>query len=338
MQKLINLPVELNSKFNPKKKYSKKLAKVYKRIGLEKKANTVGACADCVEYGVYTDGTARLEKVYFCKDKLCPLCAWRKELKLFNQVSKVVDVLQSQHYKFLFVTLTVRNCPATDEELKKVLDEFNAGYTRLMRLQRIKHIVKGAYRAIEVTYNEHTDTFHPHIHLIWVVPRNYFESSDYLKQAELCELWKQSLNIDYTPICDIRVVSGKKVVKNGKIISYDLKSAVAEACKYAIKSTDYLKHSDDVNDKVVSALVKALSRRRLVSFYGVFAEVRRQLNLDDDIENGDLVHVSDNESKGELLYTMCFKWDNKSNSYIHYHVIVNIDINIRVDEEERLTG
>lgn len=335
MRLLTQINDELNDKFIPKKKNSKKLSKVYKRIGLEKRAKTCGSCADTIEYNVFDDGTARLNKVFFCKDMLCPLCTWRKELKLFNQVSKIVDVLQNHKYRFLFVTLTMKNCAATAEALKAILDLYNESYTRLTRLNRIKKILKGAYRAIEVTYNEKTNEFHPHMHLIWVVPADYFQGDDYLKQNELCEMWKQSLGVDYTPICDIRVVCGKKVKKNGKIIAHDLKSAVAEACKYAIKSTDYLNHSDQVNDRIVSALVEALSHRRLVSFYGVFAEVRRQLNLDKD--DDDLVHVSDQESDANVIYTMFFRWNNKLSEYVQTNVIVNIDI--RVDpEEERLTG
>lgn len=335
MRLLTQINEELNEKFIPKKKNSKKLSKVYKRIGLEKRAKTCGNCADTIEYNVFDDGTARLNKVFFCKDMLCPLCTWRKELKLFNQVSKIVDVLENQKYRFLFVTLTMKNCAANAESLKESLDLYNEAYTRLTRLNRIKKILKGAYRAIEVTYNEKTNEFHPHMHLIWVVPADYFQSNDYLKQNELCEMWKQSLGVDYTPICDIRVVCGKKVKKNGKIIAHDLKSAVAEVCKYAIKSTDYLNHDDVTNDRIVSALVEALSHRRLVSFYGVFAEIRRQLNLDKDED--DLVHVSDEKTDANVLYTMFFKWNNKINEYVHTNVIVNIDIRVE-PEEERLTG
>lgn len=335
MRLLTQINDELNEKFIPKKKNSKKLSKVYKRIGLEKRAKICGSCADTIEYNVFDDGTARLNKVFFCKDMLCPLCTWRKELKLFNQVSKIVDVLQNQKYRFLFVTLTMKNCAATSESLKEALDDLNEAYTRLIRLNRIKKILKGAYRAIEVTYNEKTNEFHPHIHLIWVVPADYFQCDDYLKQNELCELWKQSLGVDYTPICDIRVVCGKKVKKNGKIIAHDLKSAVAEVCKYAIKSTDYLKHDDVTNDRIVSALVEALSHRRLVSFYGVFSEIRRQLNLDKDED--DLVHVSNEQSDANVMYTMFFKWNNKLCEYVHTNVIVNLDIRVE-PEEQRLTG
>lgn len=335
MCNLESLQDELTKKFTPKKKQAKKLACVYKRIGYEKRSKLVGSCATYVDYDVHADQSVTLSRVYFCKDMLCPLCVWRKELKLFGQVSKIIDVLQEQKYRFVFVTLTVRNCPATSEALKEVINDFNAAYTKLTRLQRISRIVKGAFRSIEVTYNEEKDEFHPHIHLIWVVPKDYFTSTDYLKQSELCYLWKQSLNIDYTPICDIRVVSGKKVTQKGKIISYDLKSAVAEVCKYAVKSTDYLNHDDDVNDKIVSALVDALAHRRLVMFYGVFAEVRRKLDMDGDLDD-DLVHVSDKKNDSDVLYTMSFRWDNKTGKYIQYYVRVHVDINIQYDDDTNL--
>ena len=324
MRKLIDVPVEIKTKFQPKKKLSKKLSRVYKRIGLEKKYKRVNECGNYFEYSVFSDNTANLTMCNFCKDMLGPMCAWRKELKMFNQVSKIVDVLERQKYNFVFVTLTVRNCENDIEALKAVINEFNKAYVKLCRLQRIKRILKGAFRAIEITYNKQKDELHPHIHLIWVVPKGYFQSEDYLKQKELCELWKQSLGIDYTPICDIRVVTGKKLIKDGKIVSYDLKSAVAEVCKYAIKSVDYLNNSDEVNEKVVKTLVGALAHRRLVTFYGVFAEARKQLDFD-DIDDGDLLHVGDEKTNAELLYRMCFKWNNRTSTYVHTNVIINID-------------
>ena len=270
MRLLDQLPLEFQTKFQPKKKHSKKLSRCYKRIGLEKRAKRVSDCGDYMEYSVFNDDTARLTFCNFCKDMLCPMCAWRKELKMFDQVSKIVEVLQAQKYNFVFVTLTVRNCENSSEALKDVIDEFNKAYTKLTRLQWYKRNVKGAFRAIEVTYNSVNDTLHPHIHLIWVVPKGYFQSDDYLKQSKLCDMWKNALGVDYTPICDIRAVTGKKMTKKGKIVSYDLKSAVAEVCKYAIKSTDYLNNSDEVNDKIIDALIGAISRRRLFCFYGCF--------------------------------------------------------------------
>lgn len=323
MHKLADLPKELNYRFQPKKKQSKKLSRVYNRIGYDKRSECVCSCGEFLEVDVFSDNSARLKRANFCKDFLCPMCAWRKELKLFDQVSKVVDVLQSQKYRFLFVTLTIRNVPANGEDLKQVIDEFNKSYTKLIRLKRIKKFLKGAFRSIEVTYNKDTDEFHPHIHLIWVVPDNYFATSDYLKQAELCELWKKALKVDYTPICDIRAVTGKKLVKNGKYITYDLRSAVAEICKYTVKSNDYLSNTDEKNDKIVKALVTALSKRHLFEFYGVFSEVRKQLRLD-DIENGDLVHIHDDKKdETELLYTMVFHWNDSNSIYLNTDVWLN---------------
>lgn len=134
---------------------------------------------------------------------------------------------------------------------------------------------------------------------------------------------EKSLKIDYTPVCDIRAVTGKKIVKNGRYISYDLKSAVAEICKYTVKSKDYLSYSDDKNDQIVKSLVTALSRRHLFEFYGVFAEVRKQLRLD-DIENGDLVHIDDDKKdESELLYTMVFRWCDRDSTYQNIDVWIN---------------
>ena len=48
----------------------------------------------------------------------------------------------------------------------------------------------------------------------------------------------------------------------------------------------------------------------------------------DDIENGDLIHVSDDRSNAELLYVMKFKWNNKTGTYENIDVVVNIDIGI----------
>lgn len=322
MHKIADLPKEFNTRFCPKKKQSRKLSRVYKRLGYDKKSKRVNDCGSYIEFGAFRDGSVRLSNANFCKDIFCPMCAWRKELKLFDQVSRIVDVLQSQHFRFIFVTLTMRNCLATGEALKSVLNDYNKAYLKLTRLKRIKGFLKGSFKSIEVTYNDETDTFHPHMHIIWVVPNEYFSSSEYLNQSELCELWKKCLKIDYTPICDIRAVTGKKLVKNGKYLTYDLKSAVAEICKYSVKSKDYLSHSDNINASVLDALVIALSRRHLFEFSGVFAEVRKRLRLD-DIENGDLVHTSDDSRKdSDLLYTMIFRWSDSENSYINIDVII----------------
>ena len=265
MNKLSNLNLEFKTKFQPKKKLSRKLSRVYSDLGFSKRAKTVYKCAEFCDYDVKLyqgEEFTTLSHCYFCKDVLCPLCAWRRELKLYHQVSRVLDVLNSSgDFSFLFVTLTCKNIPNSGHALKDTLNTFNKAYSNLVRRDRVKSFLRGAFRAIEVTYdgeeyispimykrknsyyksvglsvgdkNPTFDTLHPHLHLIWVVDKSYFQSDYYLSQRDLCDLWQQALNVDYIPLCDIRAITGKRFTnRKGKLVSYDLNSAVAEVCKY----------------------------------------------------------------------------------------------------------
>lgn len=365
MRQYDDLNIELNDKFNPKKRDSRKLAQCYKRLGLQKKYSTVNKCAETIVYDVYEDGTTRLKRCLFCKDSLCPLCAWRKELKMFHDVSRIVDVLQAQNYNFVLVTLSIRNIENDGEKLKETIDLYNRAYANMIRNKRLKGVIKGAFRAIEVTYdgnktitpkmyrrkrryykrlglkvgcpNPNFDKLHPHIHIIWVLDPDYYINGDYVSERELCDLWKQALGVDYTPVCDIRKIAPKKVYDNGRLVATDLKGAVAEVCKYTVKSTDYLSYDNEINDKVIKSLVTGLSNRRMVSYYGVFAEVRQSLKLEDNEE--DLVHVDNVKVDGDVkvVFTMYFGWSTKTNSYINYSVVVK-SIDIQCDDDDLKTG
>ena len=353
-----DLSNEFDKVFTPKKKFSLKYAKVLERIGETKRADRVKDCGTYFEVGVYDDGTARFHRANFCKDPLCPQCAKRKSLKLFGQVSACVDRLKTE-YKFIFVTLTVKNCPGS--ELRQSCDLLYNAYTRLMDRKRMK-FVKGAFRALEITHdnnkfithdmyygnkikhiksrahyykklgldvgglNPNFDMFHPHLHIIFAVPSNYFGSSDYLHQSELAELWSDAVGLGYTPMVDIRACKEKyykaiaEVVKLNSLDdlkSKNLSSAVAEVAKYSVKGSDFLGGTDDLNEETVKSLLGALRNRKMFQFYGVFRAVRKELKLEEDIENGDLVHVEAfNNNKARLLFTLVFQWFDNSSSYV----------------------
>lgn len=352
---------EFDHVFTPKKKMSLKYANVLERIGEVKRAERVKKCGTYFEVGLFSDGTARLNKANFCKDPLCPQCAKRKSLKLFGQVSACVDRLKAD-YKFIFVTLTIKNCAGSD--LRRSCDLLQDAYIRLMDRKRMK-FVQGAFRALEITHdnneyitkdmfygnkakhlkrregyykklglkigdkNPNFDTFHPHLHIIFAVPADYFETSDYLRQSELAELWSDAVGLGYVPMVDIRACKSKdkaiaEVVKLNSLDDFkykDLVSAVAEVAKYSVKSSDFLSGTDDQNEETVKTLLVALRNRKMFQFYGVFRAVRKELKLD-DVENGDLVHISDNSGKAQLLAVLVFQWSNELSSYIHTGVKV----------------
>ena len=52
--------------------------------------------------------TRRLVAAQFCRDRLCPMCAWRKSLVMFSQISQIMDwVAEREETVPIFLTLTV---------------------------------------------------------------------------------------------------------------------------------------------------------------------------------------------------------------------------------------
>ena len=57
----------------------------------------------------------RLHKGNFCKNRFCPMCAWRKARKDALKISVIMKWLEAEYDKaFIFVTLTAPNVKAED--------------------------------------------------------------------------------------------------------------------------------------------------------------------------------------------------------------------------------
>lgn len=280
-----------DNNWKERKKDNLNLADSYKRLG-DKKYYRVIDCSTFLEFGVTKTSSLKLLQANFCKVRLCPMCAWRRSLKIFGQVSKVMDhVEQNYNYRYIFLTLTVKNCYG--EDLKDTLDLMTSAFNKMNQRKAFKKAIKGYFRSLEITYNKEDDTYHPHFHLILAVNKSYFTDKDYyLSQENWTRLWKESLKVNYTPVVDVRRVKSKD--KN-------FSKVIAETAKYTVKSEDFLIKKEDgkineaLTDEVVATLDKALHRKRLVSFGFLFKEIHRQLKLD-DAENGDL-KKTDNEDE-----------------------------------------
>jgi len=291
---------EINDKFTPKKHQGITLAASYKRLQMDSRSERVNQCGTFLEYHLFPLDNERpkLTNSNFCKDRLCPLCNWRRSLKIFGQVSQVMNKLEN-NYKFIFVTLTIRNCTA--EELPKTLVRLQKAFNDLTRLKMIKNAYKGYFKALEVTRNKDTGEYHPHLHIIFAVNQSYFDDNTYISQKRLSELWSFVLDLDYIPIIDMRKVSEK---------DKSLKSSVAEVAKYSVKSDDYLNHNDsELIDSIVKTLLKSLSYRRLCSFGGCFKNAREELQLEDPVD-GNLLHTDNSDDiRLDLNYIIVrFTW------------------------------
>lgn len=267
---------------------------------------------DCASYLVFgqTNGKKKLVDANFCRVRLCPMCNWRKSLKMFAQVSKITDVILAEKpsARFIFLTLTVKNPNA--EELTKTLNEMNEGFKYLVQKSRdfasaklLKENLLGYLKVIEITYSARNDTYHPHFHVLLEVKSSYF-GKGYIKQKEYAKMWQQALHLDYQPQVDVRVV------KNAT------SRAIAELSKYPVKTADLLKLKNE--SQAVQALMtlhNSMKNRRLITFGGDFKEVRRRLKLD-DIETGSLVHTeTKSEGLNNIAYTL-FKYNVGCGCYI----------------------
>lgn len=282
-----------------------KLADSYKRIGQAKKAIRVRFCGSQLSFAVEVQsGKKRLSSADFCRERLCPMCAWRKSLKCFHEVSRVMDAVQSADSNLvpLFLTLTLRNCTGAD--LSNTLDIIFQGWNRLNSNDRMKRIIKGWFRALEVTYNFKVDTFHPHIHAILMVDKSYFTGKDYIDTRDWVKLWRKTLRLDYDPICYIRKVRGGN-------------KALKEVSKYAVKDTDIFKDDIVITDKLVSILSGALKSRRLYAYGGILKVIAKQLGAERP-EDGDLVHISEDENMRSDVQEMLvvYRWNMGLANYI----------------------
>lgn len=300
--------VKKNGKDNNWKKRKEdnlNLAESYKRLGYKKYYRVVD-CSTFLEFRYFFNlNEKKLNRANFCKVRLCPMCSWRRSLKIFGQVSKVMDYVEENYnYRYIFLTLTVENCYG--EDLKKTLDHMTESFNRMNQRKIFKQSIKGYFRSLEITYNKECNTYHPHFHLILAVNKNYFtDDKIYLSQKKWTSLWKSCLKVDYTPIVDVRRIKKDDNNKFGK--------AVAETAKYTVKSEDFIIRNEDgqineeLTDEVVKTLDLALHRKRLTSFGFVFKEVHKKLNLD-DMEDGDLINTDNDEDLRDDLMSVILRY------------------------------
>jgi plasmid rolling circle replication initiator protein Rep len=307
----------------PKKVNTVYVAASFERLGQRKRAARVCECGTCLDFEKSLEtGVRRLVAANFCKIRLCPMCSWRRSLRSAYVLSSVMDVVEKEHPRLipLFMTLTVQNCPGTLASLTQSLGMVFGGWNRLLQVKRVKSVVKGWFRALEVTYDGdefitsewyakrkrycdihgikigdrtlNYDTFHPHIHAVIYVDKSYFQiggSGAYIKTSEWVRLWRQSCRLNYDPVCDVRRVKNTKERKH-----------INELSKYTVKDSDYITTNDSLMDRLVSILSKALHQRRLSAFGGVLKQLAKRFKSLDKESKEDLIHIGDGTIRADV--------------------------------------
>ena len=303
------------------KESSLQLSDSYKRIGEKGKSYRVQNCGSILTFNECPGGHEKhLIKANFCRVRLCPMCAWRKSLVIFTQLLQICHVACSrQDLRFIMMTLTVKNVPG--QKLSDQLDDMFKSWDRLTKRIEFKSNVQGWFRALEVTHNVNAkstayDTYHPHFHILLAVKPGYFKGQKYIKQSRWMELWRSAARLDYNPIVDVRTVKASDNPE-GKPIE----KAVAEVGKYTTKPGDYLFADEQMTDKAVLVLDEALHGRRLVSYGGILADIKKELKMA-DVENADLIQIDDItkgctcSACGSQLTERVYKWHIGYREYV----------------------
>lgn len=314
----------------------------------ERRADRLHDCGVHLWFNVYSDGnggeTMKVKHAESCRVRLCPLCTWRRSIKIQTHTRKILESMQAEkEYEYILVTLTVPN--VTGAELSDKINDMMKSWDRFQHYIKFKKAVKGWYRGLEVTHNLQKykftyvkkngkkqcvmlvddngrpipnpsyDTYHPHFHCIFAVNPSYFNSRDYIKRDEWLAMWQKSMKDPTITQVDVRKVKPKKTDNTGACFADMIISAVCEVAKYTVKSEDYVLPWDwDMSCKSVEVLDKALANRRLVAYGGVMKEWHKKLNLDDEID-GDLIEDGET-SNGEVIREVCAFWNVGYQQYV----------------------
>jgi len=252
----------------------------------------------------------KLKTAQFCRVRTCPVCQWRRSLlwrsRFFNRIQPMLKQPNFEKYRFVFLTLTVKNCSI--EDLRPTIQSMNKAWSRLIQLKALRH-VHGWIRTTEVTRGE-DGSAHPHFHCLLLVPSTYFGGQAYVTQEKWTDYWMQSMRIDYTPIVHIQTVKAKKSTDGQKIsLNERMIAAACETLKYSVKEADLVK-----DPAWLVEYTKQAYKLRFIATGGILKDI---LGNEDQQTDQELIHVDDNAdpmaSPDADLY---FLWSKQASRYV----------------------
>lgn len=278
-------------KYTEKKQRNQVFQKFIKRHVKEGQMDLIKGCNTFLSF--VADKTLEKQKLYksnLCKNRFCPVCAWRKARKDALGLSLMMQYIKQQENKeFIFLTLTTPN--VISGELENEIKRYNNAFRKLIKRKKVGSVIKGYVRKLEITYNKKRDDYNPHFHVLIAVNKSYFtDKRYYISQKEWLELWR-----DVTGISEITQVQVQKIRQNNNKELYEM-------AKYSGKDSDYL-----INQKVFDAFYKSLKGKQVLVYSGLFKDAKKKL------KNGDLDYLKEIDPT-EYVYQIFYMWNK--NEYL----------------------
>ena len=288
-------------KYQPKKKRNLEMSKMIDSKLSERGLELFKQCSTFNQFIATKDKeTKKLTASNPCKNRFCPICAWRKARKDAFMLSILMTAIQvEKKQEFLFLTLTTPNVKAKD--LKAEIDRFNKAFSKMFRRRKVMSSIKGYVRKLEITYNKERDDYNPHFHVILAVNKSYFTDPNYyITQKEWLEMWRECTGLTGVTENGTDEIT-QLYIKKIKGIQED--NAISEVAKYSAKDYEMT-----VNQQVFDTFYTALKGRQLITFNGVFKEYRKKFEL------GELDKFKERDTN-EYVYKLLATWNR---DYLKY--------------------
>ena len=279
-----------------------RVAGLYGDAGEQSRYKRMRDCAESLTFAMVaqTEETFRyrLRTAWFCRQRHCPICQWRRSMMLRSRMLKAfhpdfdLGKTRSRYVledypkaRFIFLTLTVRNCDICD--LRATCKAMSQGWRRLINRKFFPAI--GWIRSLEITRNPQTGQAHPHFHCLLMVTSSYWKKENYIKQDKWTQYWKEAMRLDYDPVVDVRAVKGKDGSK------YGITSGILETLKYEVKEADLVADS-----KWLLELTNQLTKIRAFAVGGILKEYidenepENYIRVDEDDNGEDLTGYPSN--------------------------------------------
>ena len=283
----------------------------------------LSVCGNRLVFSVVSQDNGRdkflLHSAKFCRVPLCPICQGRRGLKWYAKTAQILPELLTDYPKsrFLMLTLTVRNCQVS--ELRQTLKDMHHAWTKMVKRKQWK--VQGWIRATEVTRefqgeNVPTGYVHPHYHALLMVSSSYFGGHYYLSQEEWTELWQSCLEVDYSPIVDVRAIRPSKKASEDDKRALILKS-IREVIKYVTKPSGLISGEESVGETTDKQFLEEITDQlhgvKKIATGGTLKQYFKSV-LEKEPE--DLIHIDEDKEEGyQSGKSLTFDWDKSKKKY-----------------------
>jgi hypothetical protein len=216
---------------------------------------------------------------------LCMPCEYQRAKKTCASVAALLPYVWKidPDARAIFLTLSTKNRPLTDSDLKGMLRDHIAGIRRLFDLKCIHDVTLGHYTAVEIAIREHKGEkfagVHSHSMIIVNGPAYFAGNVPALSQPRWRDLWRAAAKLPYAPIVDVRVARSY----DGSTALASAQHAARELIKYLIKVQNlFTKRGDriEADPAVAATIVRCLRRQRLMRFDRIFMEAKKLKKID----------------------------------------------------------